>query len=122
VKIDFPGLLGEADEPKLREVIGNLVDNSIKYTKAGGITLEIEKRNGMARVIVADTGVGIAHETTPHLFKKFSRADAQKMNLRGTGLGLFLAKTFIEGMGGKIWAESDGLDKGSRFIIELHTV
>ncbi|HTR19014.1 MAG TPA: ATP-binding protein [Candidatus Paceibacterota bacterium] len=122
VKVDFPNLLARADESKLREVVGNIVDNSLKYTKTGDITVEIEKRNGMARITIADTGVGIPPETLPHLFQKFSRADAQKMNLLGTGLGLYLAKTFIEGMGGKIWAESDGKDKGSRFIIELHAV
>jgi signal transduction histidine kinase len=122
VKIDFPGLMAKADEAKLREVVGNLIDNSLKYTKKGGVVVEVEKRNGMARVIISDTGVGIAPETLPNLFQKFSRADAQKMNLLGTGLGLYLAKTFIEGMGGKIWAESDGKDKGSRFIIELHIV
>ncbi len=121
VKIDFPNLMAKADEAKLREVVGNLIDNSVKYTKTGGVTVEVEKRNGMARVIVSDTGVGIPPETIGNLFQKFSRADAQKMNLLGTGLGLFLAKTFIEGMGGKIWAESDGKGKGSRFIIELHT-
>ncbi|HUO50750.1 MAG TPA: ATP-binding protein [Candidatus Paceibacterota bacterium] len=118
--IDFPNLMVKADEAKLREVIGNLIDNSIKYTKDGGITVTVEKRNGMARVVISDTGVGIPQETLPHLFQKFSRADAQKMNLLGTGLGLYLAKTFIEGMGGKIWAESEGKDKGSRFIIEFH--
>lgn len=122
VKIDFPDLMAKADEAKLREVVGNLIDNSVKYTKTGGVTVEVEKRNGMARVIVSDTGVGIPPETIGNLFQKFSRADAQKMNLLGTGLGLYLAKTFIEGMGGKIWAESDGMGKGSRFIIELHTV
>lgn len=122
LKIDFSSLIAKADEAKLREVVGNLIDNSVKYTKTGGITVTVEKRNGMARVIVADTGVGIAPETLPHLFQKFSRADAQKMNLLGTGLGLYLAKTFIEGMGGKLWAESNGKDKGSRFIIELHAV
>lgn len=122
IKIAFPGLVAKADEAKLREIIGNLIDNSIKYTKTGTVTVTVEKRNGMGRIIVSDTGVGIPPETSPHLFQKFSRADAQKMNLLGTGLGLFLAKTFVEGMGGKIWAESDGKDKGSRFIIELHTV
>jgi signal transduction histidine kinase len=120
--IDFPHLKAHGDEAKLREVVGNLIDNSIKYTKSGSITVLLEKRNSMARIIIQDTGVGIPHETLPHLFQKFSRADAHKMNLLGTGLGLYLAKTFIEGMGGKIWAESDGQDKGSRFIIELPAV
>lgn len=122
VKIEYPNLIARADEPKLREVVGNLIDNSIKYTKTGGVTVAVEKHNGMARVVVSDTGVGIPPETIANLFQKFSRADAQKMNLLGTGLGLYLAKNFIEGMGGRIWAESDGPGKGSRFIIELHTV
>ena len=121
-KINFPNLIAHADEGKLREVVGNLLDNSLKYTKKGGVVVEVEKRNGMARIVVSDTGVGIPPEILPHLFQKFSRADAHKMNLLGTGLGLYLAKTFIEGMGGKIWAESDGNGKGSRFIIELHAV
>jgi signal transduction histidine kinase len=64
-------------------------------------------------------GVGIPPETLRHLFGKFSRADAQRMNLLGSGLGLYLAKTFVEGMGGRIWAESDGLGRGSRFVVEL---
>jgi signal transduction histidine kinase len=108
-----------ADEPKLREVVGNLLDNSLKYTKEGGVTVFVERHGVSARIIIADTGVGIAPETLPQLFKKFSRADAQKVNLLGTGVGLYLGKQFIEGMGGRIWAESDGSDKGSRFIIEF---
>lgn len=119
IRIVDANLVARADEAKLREVVGNLIDNSVKYTQKGAIMVEVEKRNGTARIVVSDTGVGIPPETISHLFQKFSRADAQKMNLRGTGLGLYLAKTFIEGMGGKIWAESGGKNRGSRFIVEL---
>ncbi|MBM3272875.1 hypothetical protein FJY94_06460 [Candidatus Kaiserbacteria bacterium] len=112
-------ILINADEPKLREVLGNIIDNSLKYTKEGGVTVSVERHGVSARIIVSDTGVGIPPETLPQLFKKFSRADAQKVNLLGTGVGLYLGKQFIEGMGGRIWAESDGLNKGSRFIIEF---
>lgn len=108
-----------ADEPKVKEVVGNIIDNSLKYTKAGNITVTVERHGIATRVVVSDTGVGIPPETLPHLFKKFSRADAQKVNILGTGVGLYLAKTFIEGMKGRIWAESDGAGKGSRFIIEF---
>jgi signal transduction histidine kinase len=111
--------LAQADEAKLREVIGNLIDNAIKYTKEGGVDVSLEERSGSARITVSDTGVGIPPETLHHLFGKFSRADAQRMNLLGSGLGLYLAKTFVEGMGGRIWAESDGLGRGSRFVVEL---
>jgi signal transduction histidine kinase len=107
------------DHSKVREVVGNLIDNSLKYTKMGGVSVSVEEVAGKVRVEVADTGVGIAADTIQHLFKKFSRADAQKMNLMGTGLGLYLGKTFIEAQGGKIWAESGGAGKGSTFIIEF---
>lgn len=112
-------ILINADEPKLREVLGNIIDNSLKYTKEGGVTVSVERHGVSARIVVSDTGVGIPPETLPQLFKKFSRADAQKVNLLGTGVGLYLGKQFIEGMGGRIWAESDGPGKGSRFIIEF---
>lgn len=119
-KIEHPQrILINADEQKLREVLGNIIDNSLKYTKEGGVTVSVERHGVSARITVSDTGVGIPQETLPQLFKKFSRADAQKVNLLGTGVGLYLAKQFIEGMGGRIWAESDGPNKGSRFIIEF---
>jgi len=108
-----------ADQAKVKEVIGNIIDNSLKYTPLGSITVAAHRHGVHVRVVVSDTGVGIPAATLPHLFKKFSRADAQKVNILGTGVGLYLAKTFIEAMGGRIWAESDGKDKGSRFIIEF---
>jgi signal transduction histidine kinase len=108
-----------ADQSKVKEVAGNLIDNSLKYTKQGGISISVERHGPFVRIVISDTGVGIPQETLSQLFKKFSRADAQKVNLLGTGVGLYLGKTFIEAMGGRIWAESDGKDKGSRFIIEF---
>lgn len=112
----------DADEGKVKEVIGNLIDNSIKYTKKGSVTVSVERHGDIVRTTISDTGVGIPKETLPELFKKFSRADAQKVNLLGTGIGLYLAKTFIEAQGGKIWAESEGKDKGSCFIIEFPAI
>ncbi len=108
-----------ADKAKLNEVIGNIIDNSIKYTKTGSVTIGVEKHNDKVLIKVSDTGAGIPKETIDKLFKKFSRADAAKANLRGTGLGLFLAKNFVEGMNGRIWVESDGEGKGSRFFVEF---
>jgi signal transduction histidine kinase len=109
----------DADRGKIKEVIANLVDNALKYTPRGFVSVSVEHREHAVRISVIDTGVGIPKETIEQLFKKFSRADAQKMNLLGTGLGLYLAKVFVEAHHGTIWAESDGEDKGSRFIIEL---
>ncbi len=122
VEIPPEQLMVKADEGKVKEVIGNIIDNSLKYTKTGGITVSVGNIDGVIRVSVADTGVGIPPETLPRLFQKFSRADAAKAILLGTGVGLYLAKTFIDAMGGNIWAESDGKGKGSRFIIEFPAV
>ena len=107
------------DEGKTKEVVGNLIDNALKYTKKGSVTVSVERIGKNIRAEISDTGVGIPAGTMEHLFKKFSRADAQKMNLLGTGLGLYLGKTFIEAQGGKIWAESSGEGRGSHFIIEF---
>jgi len=118
------------DGAKVREVISNMVDNAIKYTPKGGVTLKIEKvfgeaqsipsAEGSVRVTVSDTGIGIPETELPYLFAKFSRGkDVKRLNAGGTGLGLYVGRNMIEASGGKIWAESGGQDKGSRFIIEL---
>lgn len=109
----------QADSGKMKEVIGNLIDNAIKYTPKGSVTISVLKGDNTVKIKIADTGNGIPAETIPQLFKKFSRADAQKANLLGTGLGLYLAKIFVEAHHGKIWVESLGKDKGSTFFVEL---
>lgn len=108
-----------ADEARLKEVAGNLIDNAIKYTPHGTVTVSVHRHGVNARAVISDTGVGIPSDVLPHLFGKFTRADAQKVNLLGTGIGLYLARQITEAMGGRVWAESDGQDKGSRFIIEF---
>ena len=98
----------------------NLLDNAVKYTPAGQITIALTKQDGKARLLVKDTGAGIKPETMSHLFQKFSRAsDASKYNLLGTGLGLYLASELLKAHHGKIWAESEGDGKGSSFFVEL---
>ena len=111
-----------ADRAKLKEVITNIVDNSIKYTPKGSITVTLTAEDGYVTIKVADTGVGIEPDVMPSLFKEFSRADLQKVNILGTGLGLFLAKRFTEEQGGKIWAESEGKDKGAQLFIRFPEV
>ncbi len=106
-----------ADQAKIKEVIVNIIDNSIKYTPEGSIDVSIKSEKGYVTVKVSDTGVGINKETIPFLFKEFSRADLQKVNILGTGIGLYLAKKFTEGHKGKIWAESEGEGKGAQFYI-----
>lgn len=117
-----------ADMGKLNQVFNNLIDNATKYTEEGWIRVRVENMTKpevgeVVRFVVKDSGVGIPPETLPKLFEKFVRAyDAGKVNLIGTGLGLYVAKQIVEGLDGKIWAESEGKGKGSTFIVELkHT-
>jgi len=129
--IEFEAGLGNhqisADSGKVTQVISNIIDNSIKYTPSGEIKVKVEnlpagksKTKENVRLTVADTGVGIPKETLAKLFEKFVRADdAGKTNITGTGLGLYVAKQIVEGLGGKIWAESEGKGKGSTFIVEF---
>jgi signal transduction histidine kinase len=110
-----------ADRGKIKQVIGNIVDNSIKYTPKGGITVSVGKSSDhIIRFSITDTGVGIAPEETSKLFSMFSRAkDASKTNVSGTGLGLYVAKQMVEAHKGRVWVESDGKGKGSTFYIEI---
>ncbi|MEI7777563.1 MAG: ATP-binding protein [bacterium] len=115
----------KADQGKIKQVLSNLLDNSIKYTPKGWIKVELSKKNpgSLIELTIQDTGVGIKPEVLPRLFEKFTRApDASKTNIMGTGLGLYVAKKMIESHNGKIWAESEGAGKGSTFHIELQGV
>jgi signal transduction histidine kinase len=109
-----------ADSSKIKQVIGNLVDNCIKYTKQGGINVSVDAREKDVVVSIKDTGIGISKEDISKLFGKFVRAkDASKTNVIGTGLGLYIAKQMIEAHSGSVWVESEGLDKGSTFFVKL---
>lgn len=111
-----------ADRDKLKQVVANLVDNSLKYTPKGsvGVSLSFNRSKHKFVFIIKDTGIGIAPETLPHLFAKFSRAsNANKTNIKGTGLGLFVAKEIVTAHHGTIRAESMGEGKGSAFIVEF---
>ncbi len=110
------------DMNKLKQVFTNLTDNSIKYTPKGKVWIELSRPTpDTIRFEVNDNGIGIAPETLPKLFEKFTRAEgANDVNVIGTGLGLYVAKEMIRAHeGGKIWAESDGKGLGSTFVVEL---
>lgn len=111
-----------ADIGKIKQVVTNFVDNAIKYTPRGSVTVTFshDLKKKMVRVGVTDTGIGMSQETIKKLFAKFARADnANKVNVIGTGLGLYVAKQLIEAHGGRTWAESPGDGKGSTFFFEL---
>jgi signal transduction histidine kinase len=111
-----------ADNGKVRQVIQNVVDNALKYTPKGTVSIiaQDDEKAKKARIIVVDTGVGMSEETAKNLFGKFVRAkNANSVNVYGTGLGLYIAKQMLEAMGGTLTATSKGEGKGSTFTIEL---
>ena len=106
----------KADRYRIAQVISNLTDNAIKFTKEGGIvSINIEKENNSwIMVSVKDTGIGIDPEIMPRLFTKFT-----SKSLKGTGLGLFISKGIIEAHGGRIWAENNIDRIGAIFSFSL---
>jgi signal transduction histidine kinase len=108
------------DRKRIREVVSNLVDNAIKYTPKGNVEISAKQSKNNIRIEVKDSGVGIAKDEMSYLFKKFSRGkNPDRLGAGGTGLGIFVDKKIVEDHGGRIWAESRGINKGSTFIIEI---
>ena len=112
---DFVG-----DEEKLkRHVIRNLIDNAIRYTPAGAVKVTLTDGDSI-RFAIKDSGVGITPDDMNKLFTEGGHGrDSLKVNVHSTGYGLYIAKKIVEAHGGKIWAESEGQDRGSSFIIEF---
>ncbi len=104
----------------LREILGNLIDNAIKYTAAGGsIRVNVRGDGDRAVISVKDTGMGISAEDLGHVFQKFYRADnSDTRTIGGTGLGLYIVKQRVEAMDGNVWAESK-YGEGSTFYVSL---
>ncbi|MHB9111268.1 MAG: PAS domain-containing sensor histidine kinase [Thermoleophilia bacterium] len=108
-----------ADPDKLYQVLLNLVVNAIKYSPDGGPITVTASRSGTNVLFgVRDEGVGISSEHLPHVFERFYRAALGKGAAAGTGLGLYVSKSLLEQMGGRIWVDSE-FEKGSRFFFEL---
>jgi signal transduction histidine kinase len=104
----------------LKEAVHNLIENSIKYTGEGKITVGLEGEEGKVLFSVKDTGMGITDEDKKNLFTEGGRGkDSVKVNVDSTGYGLFTVKLVVEAHKGRVWAESEGAGKGSQFYIEL---
>ncbi|HJV22199.1 MAG TPA: ATP-binding protein, partial [Holophagaceae bacterium] len=112
----FPEL-AEADEPKLRQVLVNLLGNALKFTEAGSVTLEARWSGGRAWFTVADTGSGIAPEDQAQIFQAFSQTE-RGAAAGGTGLGLHLSQALVRLLGGEIQLLS-APGEGSRFTFEI---
>lgn len=117
-KKDLPKV--KIDSLKIRQVIQNLVDNALHYTREGGATIRLKAGKNKVIFSIQDTGVGIPPKEQVVLFEKFSRGkDIGRIHTEGVGLGLYLGAKMIEAHQGRIWVESEGKNKGSTFYFEL---
>ncbi len=108
------------DRDKINEVITNLVDNAIKYTPKGKVSVGLKDFKDSVRVIVEDTGIGIKQGDADYIFEKMQRGNKiNNVSTEGMGLGLYVGKKIINAHDGKIWVKSKGKGKGSKFVIEL---
>ncbi len=108
------------DRSQLLNALKNLIDNSIKYTPTGSVAVSLKEDAGKLRFTIQDTGVGITKEDMSKLFTEGGHGtESLKVNVESTGFGLYIVKNIIEAHHGKVWAESEGAGKGSRFVVEL---
>jgi len=120
--LDLPEgeIVRSAHKAKLQQLVGNLLDNAVKFTPAGGtvsVTLTKEPDTGLARLAVSDTGIGISEADQPNLFKRFWRSDASR-SLLGNGLGLAVVKAIVTSYGGSVTCTSrPGV--GTTFVVKL---
>jgi len=115
---DLPDAVGDPEH--VRRVLSNLIENAIKYSPEGGeIVVGLEARGDVIRFAVSDEGIGVADDDRDRIFDKFTRLDPQMVRgVSGTGLGLYICRELVHGMGGRIWAEANP-GKGSTFAFEL---
>ena len=123
LKYERPAVLPSVrgDEEKIKHAVMNILNNAILYTVAGGVTITTSVLySSYVRIAIKDTGVGIEKEEEEKIFESFSRGKRGiEMHTQGTGLGLYVAKSFIAMHKGKITLFSEGKDKGSTFFIDI---
>ena len=118
---DPKGTLVSGDPDRLRQVLWNLCSNAVKFSQRGGrVEVRLERVNSHVEVTVSDTGIGIDPAFLPHLFERFSQADAGANRVHsGLGLGLAISRHLLELQGGRISAHSEGRGRGATFRVEL---
>lgn len=110
----------QADRILLRELFDNLISNALKYSYDGGqITITVNQQENHVVVSIQDLGVGLSEEHITSIFNEFYKVDESRHDVESNGLGMTIAKKIVEKHGGKIWAESHGLGKGSTFYFTL---
>jgi signal transduction histidine kinase len=117
IEHNLPEIMSDAN--RLKQVLVNLVDNAIKYSKSGGlVTIMVSFNEVRVQISIRDTGLGIAQNELEAVFDKFYRVPSHESTARGSGLGLPIAKKIIEAHKGDIWVESE-VGTGSTFTFSL---
>ncbi|MBI5297407.1 MAG: GAF domain-containing protein [Chloroflexi bacterium] len=110
-----------ADRTRIRQVMINLVNNAIKFTETGKISIQAKRKEDLVLISVRDTGIGIPPDKLEAVFQEFTQVDTSTTRKAGgTGLGLPISRRLVEMHGGRLWAESSGIDgEGCIFYVEL---
>jgi signal transduction histidine kinase len=115
-------IVGDSD--KLQQILHNLIGDALKYSPDGG-EIKLHARLSAPKLIlftITDQGIGMSPEFLPRFGEKFARASTEEVRMiNGTGIGIFLCKTFIKTFAGRLWASSEGLGKGSTVYFTLST-
>ncbi|HEX6716297.1 MAG TPA: PAS domain S-box protein [Pyrinomonadaceae bacterium] len=109
------------DRERLQQIVWNLLSNGVKFTRKGGLVqVTLQRINSHVEIVVTDTGIGIMPDFLPHVFERFRQADGSTTrNYGGLGLGLAIVRHLVELHGGTAWAESEGMDQGSKFTVRF---
>jgi signal transduction histidine kinase len=114
IKYEPKKLMVKGDRERIQQVMSNLINNALRFTKEGAIIVNTQVIDGLAQITVNDTGSGIDPEIMPRLFQKFVTKSE-----KGTGLGLYISNRIIQAHGGKMWAENNAEGKGATFTFTL---
>lgn len=114
IKYEPKKLMVKGDRERIQQVMSNLINNALRFTKEGAIIVKTQPIDGLAQITVKDTGSGIDPEIMPRLFEKFVTKSE-----KGTGLGLYISNSIVQAHGGKMWAENNADGKGATFTFTL---
>jgi signal transduction histidine kinase len=113
-------IMVKVDKLRFEELFDNLVSNAIKYSPNGGIiTIDAKEDKDFITISIKDSGIGMTTDQIDHIFDEFYKADKSQHDFNSSGLGLSICKRIVETLGGKIWAESLGVGKGSTFYFTV---
>jgi signal transduction histidine kinase len=114
-------IIVNADKLRLTELLNNLINNSVKYSKdSGTIIFDSIEEDNFVTISVKDNGIGMTKDQKDKIFDEFYKADSSRHDFDSSGLGLPICKRIVEKHGGQIWVESDGIGKGTTFYFTLY--